>query len=178
MLPLPHAMLEERNRKLYTLLALRELGSCSYLQLLYFMSEYGVMTAFDLSLALPELVDEGYAAKITHPADSLYTITDAGREALNLFMNHIPLSTAQLITDKAPAWLERFTREKQFLSETTVSENGECILHLKLVDGTAPMLCIDIPLPQKSLSEHMEKQWFRHAGEIYQYLLSTLGGNE
>ena len=177
MLPTPHAMLEERNRKLYTLLSLRELGSCSHLQLLYFMAEYNIMTAFDLSLALPELVDEGYAAKISHPTDSLYTITDAGLEALSLFMKHIPLSMTQLITEKAPAWQERFTREKQFISETTVNESGEYTLHLQLVDGAAPMLRIDIPLPEKSLADHMEKQWFRHAGEIYQYLLGTLGGD-
>ena len=78
MLPNAPAMLTESEGKLFTLLTLRELGSCSHLQLLDFMTEYGIMSYFDLALALPALVNEGQAARISHPFDNLYTITEAG----------------------------------------------------------------------------------------------------
>ena len=117
MLPLPHAMLDEQDRKMYTLFALRELGSCTHMQLLYFMFENDIMTFFDLSLALGELVDEGHAAKLAHPADSLYTITEAGLETLGFFAKRMPHSKVKRITDAAPAWRERFNREKQFVSK-------------------------------------------------------------
>ena len=59
MLPNQPALLDETDRKLYTLLALRELGGCTHTQLLYFMFENDIMSYFDLALALHELVDEG-----------------------------------------------------------------------------------------------------------------------
>ena len=178
MLPLPHAMLDESERKLYTLLALRELGSCTHMQLLDFMFENDIMTSFDLSLALHELVDEGHAAKIAHPADSLYTLTEAGQEMLTFFANRIPHSKMQLILQSAPAWRERFLREKQFVAKTTQNQSGEYLLQLKLVESDSPIMSIDIPLPEHSLAMQMEKQWQKHAAEIYQFILTKLGGGE
>ena len=51
MLPNQPALLDETDRKLYTLLALRELGGCTHTQLLYFMFENDIMSYFDLALA-------------------------------------------------------------------------------------------------------------------------------
>lgn len=178
MLPLPHAMMDEQDRKLYTLLALKELGSCTHMQLLYFMFENDIMTFFDLSLALGELVDDGQAAKMAHPADSLYTITEAGEEMLSFFANRMPHSKVMLITEKAPAWRERFTREKQFVSKVTQNESGEYLLHLKLMDGFTSMLSIDVPIPDRSLAEKMASRWEENAGDIYMYLMNKLGDNK
>lgn len=178
MLPLPHAMMDEQDRKLYTLLALKELGSCTHMQLLYFMFENDIMTFFDLSLALGELVDDGQAAKMAHPADSLYTITEAGEEMLSFFANRMPHSKVMLITEKAPAWRERFTREKQFVSKVTQNESGEYLLHLKLMDGFTSMLSIDVPIPDRALAEKMAARWEDSAGDIYMYLMNKLGDNK
>ena len=178
MLPLPHAMMDEQDRKLYTLLALQELGSCTHMQLLYFMFENDIMTFFDLSLALGELVDDGQAAKMAHPADSLYTITEAGKELLSFFANRMPHSKVKLITEQAPAWRERFTREKQFVSKVTQNASGEYILHLNLMDGFTSMLSIDAPIPDRSLAEKMSSRWEKNAGDIYMYLMNKLGEDQ
>ena len=69
MLPNQPALLDETDRKLYTLLALRELGGCTHTQLLYFMFENDIMSYFDLALALHELVDEGQLVRTNHPLD-------------------------------------------------------------------------------------------------------------
>ena len=178
MLPLPHALMDEQDRKLYTLLALQELGSCTHMQLLYFMFENDIMTFFDLSLALGELVDDGQAAKMAHPADSLYTITEAGKELLSFFANRMPHSKVKLITEQAPAWRERFTREKQFVSKVTQNASGEYILHLNLMDGFTSMLSIDAPIPDRSLAEKMASRWEKNAGDIYMYLMNKLGEDQ
>ena len=175
MLPIPPAMLDKSDRKLYTLLALRELGSCSHMQLLYFMVENDIMTYFDLSLALHELVNEGHAAKIAHPADSLYQITDAGREALSFFVNRLAHSKTTLICEKAPAWRERFDAEKQYAAKVIQNPGGEYVAQLRLVDGTTSILSLDIPAPERRLADQFVNAWPAHAGEIYHYLMNTLG---
>ncbi|MBQ9195815.1 MAG: DUF4364 family protein [Clostridia bacterium] len=178
MLPNPHAMLDEQDRKLYTMLALRELGSASHMQLLYFMVENEIMTYFDLSLALHELVNLGHAAKIAHPADSLYEITAAGLETLSFFINRLPYSKVQLIREKAPAWRERFKAEKQFSAKVIQRTGGEYVAELRLVDGASSILALDIPAPEKKLADRFARAWPEKAGEIYQYLMRTLGDAE
>lgn len=175
MLPTPPALLDESDRKLYTLLALSELGSCTHLQLLYFMVENEIMTYFDLALALHELVSEGQAAKVPHPADNLYLITEAGREALSFFVNRLAHSKVLLIREQAPAWRQRFQREKQFVGKTSQSANGEFVAHLTLTDGSAALMNLEIPVPERKLADALVNAWPQHAGEIYQYVLRTLG---
>lgn len=178
MLPIPPALLEEKDRKLYTLLALRELGSCTHMQLLYFMFENDIMTYFDLSLALPELVSEGLAARTAHPADSLYMITPAGREQLGFFESRLPNSRVTRIKEQAPAWRARFTREKQYVGKVTQNARGEYVAHLTLVDGEGTTMAIDIPIPERGLAERMCARWPDRAGEIYQFIMHTLGEAE
>ena len=175
MLPIPPALLDERERKLYTLLALKELGSCTHTQLLYFMVENDIMTYFDLSLALHELVNEGHAAKIAHPADCLYQITDAGLEALSFFVNRLAHSKRTLICEKAPAWRKRFDAEKQYSAKVIQNPGGEYVAQLRLVEGITPILSLDIPAPEHRLANRLAEAWPKHAGEIYQYLMNTLG---
>ena len=102
MLPNQPALLDETDRKLYTLLALRELGGCTHTQLLYFMFENDIMSYFDLALALHELVDEGQLVRTNHPLDYLYAPTSAGLETLSFFINRLPHSKVVLICDRAP----------------------------------------------------------------------------
>ena len=175
MLPNQPAMMDESERKLYTLLALQELGSCTHMQLLYFMFENDIMTYFDLALALHELVSEGQAAKIPGPADNLYEITAAGREALSFFINRLAYSKVTLIRAQAPAWRERFARERQFAGKVSQSPSGEFVAHLQLLDGNAALLTLDIPAPEHKLADRIVKVWPQCAGDIYAHIMKTLG---
>ncbi|MBQ2028831.1 MAG: DUF4364 family protein [Clostridia bacterium] len=171
MLPNAPAMLTESEGKLFTLLTLRELGSCSHLQLLDFMTEYGIMSYFDLALALPALVNEGQAARISHPFDNLYTITEAGLETLSFFVDRLPHSKVKLICDMAPDRRARFQQEKQYVGKLLQNDNGEYVAHLTLNDGSKTLLTLDIPSPEKSLAKSLVSSWPRCAGEIYQDLM-------
>ena len=78
MLPIPPALLDERERKLYTLLALKELGSCTHTQLLYFMVENDIMSLLGPALASPGRGNGGRSATMAQPAGIRYEITGAG----------------------------------------------------------------------------------------------------
>lgn len=175
MLPIPPALLDERERKLYTLLALKELGSCTHTQLLYFMVENEIMSYFDLALALPELVNGGQAAKIAHPADSLYQITAAGLETVDFFVHKLPHSKVVRIHDSAPSWRERFAIEQEYSAKIVQQPGGEYVAQLRLVEGSCTVLSIDVPAPEHKMADRFAQAWPRHAGEIYQYLMETLG---
>ena len=174
MLPNQPAMLTETERKLFSLLALRELGSCTELQLLQFMVENDIMTYFDLSLALHELVSEGQAAKLSRPSDVLFEITPAGEEALAFFVGRLPHSKATLIRAEAPAWRERFLREKEFSGQVEPLASGTYTARLRLMDDTAPLMTIELPVPDRRLADAMVEAWPRCGGEVYGHLMRAL----
>ena len=178
MLPNPPAMLDESERKLYTLLALRELGSCNDLQLLYFMVDNEIMTYFDLSLALPELVNEGHAARLSGAAGILYQITDAGKETLSFFVNRLPHSKATQIIAAAPDWREKCMSEKQFPAQVIHLPGGACVAQLRLMEENLPALSLDIPLPDRATADRIVRLWPQRAGDIYRYLMSILDDSE
>ena len=174
MLPNQPALLDETDRKLYTLLALRELGGCTHTQLLYFMFENDIMSYFDLALALHELVDEGQLVRTNHPLDYLYAPTSAGLETLSFFINRLPHSKVVLISDRAPAWKQRFQREKQYAAKVTQNASGEYVVQLNLVEGNVARLSIDLPVPEHAMAERMARRWPECAGKVYQQLLKAL----
>ena len=163
MLPSQPPMLEESERKLYTLLVLRELGSSTHLQLLQFMVENKIMSYFDLTLALYELVSEGHVSKINGAADSLYQITEAGNEALGFFINRIPHSKAELIHREAPIWRRRIDTEKSISSQIIQNSGGEYVAYLKLTDGQYTMLKIEIPVPEYQMAKTISESWHNRA---------------
>lgn len=178
MLPNQPALLDQTDRKLYTLLALRELGGCTHTQLLYFMFENDIMSYFDLSLALHELLEDGHLARTDHPLDYLYAPTPAGLETLSFFINRLPHSKVTLICDQAPAWKQRFQREKQYAAKVTQNTSGEYVIRLRLVEGNVARLSIDLPVPEHAMAEQMARRWEGCADDIYRRLISRLSEDQ
>ena len=176
MLPNQPALLDETDRKLYTLLALRELGGCTHTQLLYFMFENDIMSYFDLALALHELVDEGQLVRTNHPLDYLYAPTSAGLETLSFFINRLPHSKVVLICDRAPAWKQRFQREKQYAAKVAQNASGEYVVQLNLVEGNVARLSIDLPVPEHAMAERMARIGGVNIKELGRQLFSPASG--
>jgi len=174
MLPNPPALMDASERKLYTLLVLQELGCGTHLQLLYFMVDNGIMSYFDLALALGDLVDEGLAAKVVKLNDCQYQITEAGREALSFFINRLPHSKCEKIREAAPAWRERFARERQFAGSVSQNPGGEYVAHLELRDGDSTALSLDIPAPERRLAERLVQAWPECGEAVYRHLMNAL----
>ena len=175
MLPNPPPMLDPLDRKLYTLLSLRELGGCTHLQLLSFLVENDVMSDFDLSLALHELVDEGGASVIGSKDKSVFSITEAGLETLSFFLNRLPHSKVEQLRQNAPAWRERQENERMCPAEVIRLENGGCVARLSLLDGDGTLMTLEIPSPDRHTARQLAAVWPRHAAELYQTIIQTLG---
>lgn len=58
-----------------------------------------------------------------------------GLETLSFFINRLPHSKVVLICDRAPAWKQRFQREKQYAAKVTQNASGEYVVQLNLVEG-------------------------------------------
>jgi hypothetical protein len=175
MSPIPERRVDETEGKLLALYALDRLGTSTGQQLLQIMADNDIMNYFDLQLILGDLCASGQAARTPHPADCMYELTDAGREALAMFMRRLPNSRMEQIRDSAVAMGVRFQREKQLVARSEQAPGGEYTLTLQVVEERAPVLSLRLSLPTNEMAQRFLKSWESKAGDIYGYIYRTLG---
>ncbi len=178
MTELPKRQLGEVERKLLALYALRALGPCSNLQLITFMGETEVMNYFDLQTALYDLLVGGLADKTALQGDELYTLTQAGEEAIALLSQRAVTSATAIIDDKAPEYRARWQREREVFARISHEGQHEYHVTMGVSDGEMPLMQLDISLPTATLAKRLRAAWQQEAQGIYDHILRRLSGEE
>jgi len=164
--------------KLLLLYASQQLGPATNLQLLQFMVDNALMDYITLQLSLAEMEAAGQLKRVAHPLGSLYAITHKGMDALTLFSARVPASRMQCVREAAPAWRQQIRTQKQVLSDFSQQPDGTYVLNLSLLEQERPLLSINLTLPTRPLANLFADGWTARAGQIYQYIMQTLGQDE
>lgn len=178
MAEVPQFRLGELESKLLTLQALKELGPCTNLQLIAFMSENDLMNYFDLQSALYELSQRGQADKEPVPGDDRYTLTPQGLEALSLFITRLGESVLERLNAAVPAFRERIRKERELFATISHESRLEYRAHMGIAEGGAPLMSLDLSLPTAELAERFRAAWADKARDIYDFILKHLSGEE
>ena len=168
----------EEEQKLAVLCCLEKLGPCSELQLLQFLFEHDLMNYFEMMFALNELCDRGQAVRARKPAGYSYEVTEAGREALQLFGGRVPRSLQTLLAEKGEAWRARFRREAQSVHRIDPTGRGDYALTLKVVEQDAEMMKLTLALPTRDLARRLGEDWPRKAPRLYEAVIRILSEEE
>jgi hypothetical protein len=163
------------ENKLLILFAVDEMGPLTSLQLLQFLSEYGLMDYITMQLTLGDMMTTGHISSIPHALGTLYTLTGEGRESLSLFLHRLPHSTRTLIHGAVPEWKPRFARETQMLADFHRRKDGMYDLRLRLMEKDTPLLDMTIVLPTRDLADHLSRRWPEAAPAFYGFLMKELG---
>ena len=155
------------EQKLIVLCCLNCLGPCTELQLLQFLFEYDLMNYFEMMFALNDLCDRGQAARTKKGAGYSYTVTTAGKEALELFGSRVMPSVYDILEKSGGEWRQRFRREAQNLSEITQMDRGEYELTLRVVEQDMDMMTLTVSLPSQQMAQGLADRWPRKAAKIY-----------
>ena len=164
----------DNEQKLIVLCCLNNLGPCTELQLLQFLFEYDLMNYFEMMFALNDLCDRGQAARTKKGAGYSYTVTAAGKEALELFGGRVLPSVYDLLERTGAEWRQRFRREAQNLAEITQTDRGEYELKLRVVEQDMDMMTLTVSLPSREMAQQLSDKWPRKAAKIYAEVFRTL----
>ena len=178
MADLPPRRLGLVESRMMILLALDRLGASSNLQLISFFFETDLMNYFDLQTALYDLLVGGLADKTALQGDELYTLTQAGEEAIALFSQRAVTSATAIIDDKAPEYRARWQREREVFARISHEGQHEYHVTMGVSDGEMPLMQLDISLPTATLAERFRAAWQREAQGIYDHILRRLSGEE
>lgn len=103
-----------------------------------------------------------------------YTITHDGEETLGFFSNKIP---AGIIDD-----INSYLKDNKFKIRNEVgtsanfykSTGQDYIVHCEVLEGKAPLIAIDLSIPDKDQAERMSKNWKSKSQDIYSYIIKKL----
>ncbi len=166
------------EQKLIVLESLASLGPCTELQLLQFLFEHDLMNYFEMMFALNSLCDRGQAVRTKKQAGFLYQVTDAGREALQLFGSRVPRSVKNLLAESRDEWKSRFRQEMQNGQQIVQTDRGEYELNLKVVEQDMDMMRLSLSLPTRELADQLAARWPEKASRIYDTVIRILTEEE
>ena len=162
------------EHRLTVLYALNALGEASNIQLLAFMTELNLMDYFALELALHDLQTAEYLNSGVHPIGTLYAVTDAGRDALKMFLKRLPVSKQSAIDENKNAYRNRFSKERAIIGDYRVLDNGKCQLELKIGQGDDWLMVLLIILPDAKNVHALIGAFNNRAEEVYGWLFEQL----
>lgn len=102
-------MTSQFEDKLTILLALESIGSVTQNELNNILSDTGIINYFDLSFALDALVDENSVLYV----DNYFSITEKGKEELDLFIAKIPNSIKNNLLLNAPDIINKIHQSRE-----------------------------------------------------------------
>lgn len=178
MAEIPQFRLGEVESKLLTLHTLHELGPCTNLQLIAFMSQSGIMNYFDLQAALYDLAQRGQVIKEPVRGDDLYTITPMGEEAIGLFLGRLGESVLYKADAAVPAFKEQMRRQNELFSFVSHEGRNEYHAEMGIMEGNMPLIKLDISLPTAELARRFSDSWQSKARDIYDFIFQALSGEK
>lgn len=129
------------------------------------------LSYFDLSIAVPQLVESGHLAEI---AEDHYVITDKGRDAEEVTED----SVAYPVRERARAAVARFNEEarRDGLVQAQIAENehGELRASVTLRDETGELMTLSLPAQSQQQARMLEKSLRARADRVYQAVMGVL----
>ena len=128
---------------------------------------------FNLVSLVPHLIS--YITLPSNMQNSVrYTITHDGEETLGFFSNKIPTG----IIDDINSYLKdnkfKIRNEVGTSANFYKSTGQDYIVHCEVLEGKAPLIAIDLSIPDKDQAERMSKNWKSKSQDIYSYIIKKL----
>lgn len=167
---IPNA-LEQRTMALY---AIDLFESITNMQLIDFLSYTRVMNYYDLQAALHNLNENGLVTSRPVLADNLYSLTEEGKQALDLYKQRCAQSFLDEMDAACQKFRESYQRQREYT--TLVSHEGEKEYHalMQINEGEHSLLQLDISLPTATMAKELCDRWQDRAQEVYESVLRIL----
>lgn len=134
----------------------------------------GLISYFDFCDAMTELKQESYIAEVPRAFGQSCKLTIAGKEALDLFSESIPLSEREAIKGYVRDHILEMQQETQLTSSMEDCEQGGYLVRLVAIEGRRTILEITMQVASREMAITMRKNWMSKSCDIYNEIYSDL----
>lgn len=139
----------------------------------FFVNKY-LMNYFDLQQFLSELFESNLLFYMENRNSHLYSITDTGKETLELFTNRIDSYARDMITRYSDENRERLKKESQLTAYYKRLENNEYVAILRVMEGRLTLLELRLNLTTMDQAKNICDKWKIKAPEVYKKIMESL----
>lgn len=129
---------------------------------------------FTLQQVISELSTAKHIQVKTVGNTTYYHITPHGEEALGFFSNKI----SDIIKEEIDTFLTEnkyeLKNESGILSDFYKSTTGSYIVHCQIKEGDAPLIELNLSVPNEAVAEQMCNNWKNTSEDIYAFVISQL----
>ena len=165
-------------KTLYKLMILHMLGRVNFpltnTQLSDFFLPREYTSYFVLQQALSELLEAGLVHMESAHNASRYDITGEGEDTLKFFGNKIPAPILEEMNLYLTENKFKMRNEVNTTAEYYRSTNHDYIVHFEVREDKAPLISLDLSVPDEEHARKMRDNWKGRSQEIYQFLMLRL----
>lgn len=129
---------------------------------------------FNIQQSLADLVEDAYIRMDTVRSDSLYKITDSGRETLSFFLNTISPAIREEIDQYLLEKDYSLREEVSVPSEFFEVKKDEFMTRLRVIERGSAIFELNLSVPSKEEAELICRNWKDASSDLYEYVLSRL----
>ena len=129
---------------------------------------------FNIQQSLADLVEDGYVRMDTVRSDSLYKITDSGKETLSFFSNTISPAIRAEIDEYLLEKELNLREEVSVHSEFFEGKKDEFVTRLRVIERGSSIFEINLAVPSREEAELICRNWKEASSELYELVLARL----
>ncbi|MBO5197459.1 MAG: DUF4364 family protein [Lachnospiraceae bacterium] len=129
---------------------------------------------FNIQQSLADLVEDGYVRMDTVRSDSLYKITDSGKETLSFFSNTISPAIRAEIDEYLLEKELNLREEVSVPSEFFEGKKDEFVTRLRVIERGSSIFEINLAVPSREEAELICRNWKEASSELYELVLARL----
>ena len=168
----------EEEMRLMILYTIAHLPPCTATQLQQILFDYNEMNYFDMMFALNDLCANGQLIREKFEGDTVYRVTDAGKEVLALFAARVPQSMKNYMAHRGLDFQAHLKEEEQYPRQIRKTEQGDYVVSLGIEENGRPVMQLTVSVPSPLMAQDMVNSWAKKAGEFYKNTMFTLAEDD
>ena len=143
-------------------------------QLTQFVLENNIMDYFMLQQFLSELEDSKFVTNESSDKKHVLVITDAGKNTLNYFINHIPKSKIEHIDQLLNVQKEKFILDAQVTADYVKLKDNEYLVKLKVTENDLLIVNLELGVTSNKQAKQICKRWLENTPNLYNQIINML----
>lgn len=129
---------------------------------------------FDIHFLLDSLMDDGFLVQGSSRNNHVYSISEKGRESLNLFIDRIPSYIREMLDMYVCKNKDNVLKDVRCDASYHLRGDGDFAVQMSLVENDVVLMDISIHVPNVTQAKHLCQNWKSGSSRIYSEIIQAL----
>lgn len=139
-----------------------------------FILDKGYTNYFNIQLSISELLDDEFIVTNTTHNNTLYEITEQGKETLSLFSNLISPAIKEDINSYLIEHKYALRNEVSTMADYYQVKKDEYMVTLKVIENGSSIIELNLEIPTEDAATKICNNWKIKNSDIYSFIMSSL----